>query len=220
MLITGNRRLRNFSRPVSSLSISGDVIPLVRSTVHLGICLSSTLSWSEHITRLIHRVQFKVFTLKLTSCPSPWFRKPCHTPLSKSRSPFSWVCCARMGFVFKTRCHVPWASAALGRPSYSSFKQAIMPQHGRSPDNRLANLSLASPTSKVASTLGPPSRQRSPKSERPSIPCIYPHSVLSPKPFVSCCSSLPYQCPSSEVFSSIYCDAFQFLAILCCLLFF
>ena len=64
MLITGNRRLRNFSRPVSSLSISGDVIPLVRSTVHLGICLSSTLSWSEHITRLIHRVQFKVFTLK------------------------------------------------------------------------------------------------------------------------------------------------------------
>ena len=55
MLITGNRRLRNFSRPVSSLSISGDVIPLVRSTVHLGICLSSTLSWSEHITRLIHR---------------------------------------------------------------------------------------------------------------------------------------------------------------------
>ena len=64
MLITGNRRLRNFSRPVSSLSISGDVIPLVRSTVHLGICLSSTLSWSEHITRLIHRVQFKVFTMK------------------------------------------------------------------------------------------------------------------------------------------------------------
>ena len=150
---------------------------------------------------------------------SPWFRKPCHTPLSKSRSPFSWVCCARMGLVFKTRCHVPWASAALGRPSYSSFKQAIMPQHGRSPDNRLANLSLASPTSKVASTVGPPSRQRSPKSERPSIPCIYPHSVLSPKPFVSCCSSLPY-CPSSEVFSSIYCDSFQFLAILCCLLFF
>ena len=64
MLITGNRRLRNFSRHVSSLSISGDVIPLVRTTVHLGICLSSTLSWSEHITRLIHRIQFKVFTLK------------------------------------------------------------------------------------------------------------------------------------------------------------
>ena len=100
-----------------------------------------------------------------------------------------------------------------------SPEQAIMPQHGRSPENRLANLSLASPTSKIASTLGPPSRQRSPESERPSIPCIHPHSVLSPKPFVSCCSSLPY-CPSSEVFSSIYCDAFQFLAILCCLLFF
>ena len=67
MLITGNRRLRNLSRPVSSLSISGDVIPLVRSTVNLGICLSSTLSWSEHITRLIHCVQFKVFTLKRTA---------------------------------------------------------------------------------------------------------------------------------------------------------
>ena len=36
---------------------------------------------------------------------------------------------------------------------------------------------------------------------------------------ISGCSSLPY-CPSSKVFSCIYCDAFQFLAILCCLLFF
>ena len=87
MLITGNRRLRNFSRPVSSLSISGDFIPWVRSTVHLGICLSSTLSWSEHITRLIIASNSGVHAE--TSCPSPWFRKPCHTPLSKSRSPFS-----------------------------------------------------------------------------------------------------------------------------------
>ena len=46
-----------------------------------------------------------------------------------------------------------------------------MPQHERSPENRLANLSLASPTSEIAqSTLGPPSWQRSPESERPSIP--------------------------------------------------
>ena len=74
-----------------------------------------------------------------------------------------------MGLVFKTRCHVPWAGTALGRPSYSSYKQAIMPQHRRSPENRLANLSLASPTSKIASTLGPPSRQRSPESERPRL---------------------------------------------------
>ena len=90
ILITGNLRLRNFSQPVSSLSISGDVIPLVRSAVriHLGICLLTVLSWSEHITRLLHRVHC---VHAETSCPSPWFRKPCHTPLSKSRSrsPFS-----------------------------------------------------------------------------------------------------------------------------------
>ena len=57
----------------------------------------------------------------------------------------NWVCCARMGLVLKTRGHVPWASTytALGRPSYSSYKQAIMPQHGRSSENRLANGGLA-----------------------------------------------------------------------------
>ena len=53
VLITGNRRLRNFSRPFSTLSISGDVIPLQRSKLHFDICLTSTLSWPEHITRLL-----------------------------------------------------------------------------------------------------------------------------------------------------------------------
>ena len=64
MLITGNRRLLNFSQPVSSLSISRDVISLVRSTVHLGICLPSTLSCPEHITRHIHF--FTLHTLYIT----------------------------------------------------------------------------------------------------------------------------------------------------------
>ena len=195
------------------------VIPLVRSTVHLGICLSSTLSWSEHITRLINRVQFKVFTLKRLarrlgseSLVTRLFLSLVRPSLEYAAP--AWDSCSKHDAMSLERVRT-----ALGRPSYSSYKQAIMPQHGHSPENRLAKLSLASPTSKIASTLGPSSRQRSPESERPSIPCIHPHSVLSPKPIASCCSSRPY-CPSSKVFSSSYCDAFQFLAILRCLLFF
>ena len=120
----------------------------------------------------------------------------------------------RVGTFFLVQLKSPHTSLRtllLSKRSTQTLWGVIMPQHGRSPQNRLANLSLALPTSNIASTLGPPSWQRSPESERPSIPCIHPHSVLSPKPFSSCCSSLPY-CPSSAVFSSIYCEAFQFLA--------
>ena len=47
-----------------SLSLSGGIIPLVRTTAHLGVRTSSTLSWSDHVSNIIRRVKFKAFLLK------------------------------------------------------------------------------------------------------------------------------------------------------------
>ena len=40
------------------------VVPLAESVRHLGVTLSSSLTWSDHVRRLLQRVSFKVFTLK------------------------------------------------------------------------------------------------------------------------------------------------------------
>ena len=48
----------------SSLSLSGGTTPLVRSTAHLGVRISSALSWSDHENNIIWRVKFKAFLLK------------------------------------------------------------------------------------------------------------------------------------------------------------
>ena len=48
----------------SSLSLSGGIIPLVKTTAHLGVRISSTLSWSDHVSNIIRRVLFKAFLLK------------------------------------------------------------------------------------------------------------------------------------------------------------
>ena len=57
-----HRRTGDTSR--SSLSLSGGIIPLVRTTAHLGVRISSTLSWSDHMSNIIRRVKFKAFLLK------------------------------------------------------------------------------------------------------------------------------------------------------------
>ena len=64
MLINRNNRKRKLSQPHPILSLSGGIIPVVTSTTHLGVRLSCSLLWSEHVLRSIQRVHFKVFTLK------------------------------------------------------------------------------------------------------------------------------------------------------------
>ena len=48
----------------SSLSLSGGIIPVVRTTANLGVRISSTLSWSDHVNNIIARVKFNAFFLK------------------------------------------------------------------------------------------------------------------------------------------------------------
>ena len=57
-----HRRSGDTSR--SSLSLSGGIIPLVRTTAHLGVRISSTLSWSDHVSNIIRRVKFTAISLK------------------------------------------------------------------------------------------------------------------------------------------------------------
>ena len=46
------------------ISLQQSVVPLVESVRQLGVTLSSFLTWSDHVRRLLQRVSFKVFTLK------------------------------------------------------------------------------------------------------------------------------------------------------------
>ena len=53
--------------PARNLSI----IPPVRTTAHLGVRISSTLSWSEQLSNIIRRVKFKAFLLKRLEYAAP-----------------------------------------------------------------------------------------------------------------------------------------------------
>ena len=48
----------------SDLFLASVPIPLVLNTVHLGVQLSSSLSWSAHIAGLVRHVAFKVYLIK------------------------------------------------------------------------------------------------------------------------------------------------------------
>ena len=50
--------------PSPVLLLNSNEIPFAESTRHLGVTLTSTLSWSEHISNIIQRQQFKIFFLK------------------------------------------------------------------------------------------------------------------------------------------------------------
>ena len=50
--------------PSPALLLNSNEIPFAESTRHLGVALTSTLSWSEHISNIIQRQQFKIFVLK------------------------------------------------------------------------------------------------------------------------------------------------------------
>ena len=55
---------RHTASPSPVLLLNSIEIPFAESTRHLGVTLTSTLSWSEHIHNIIQRQQFKIFTLK------------------------------------------------------------------------------------------------------------------------------------------------------------
>ena len=55
---------RHTPSPSPVLLLNSNEIPFAESTRHLGVTLTSTLSWSEHISNIIQRQQFKIFVLK------------------------------------------------------------------------------------------------------------------------------------------------------------
>ena len=55
---------RHTASPSPVLLLNSIEIPFAESTRHLGVTLTSTLSWSEHISNIILRQQFKIFVLK------------------------------------------------------------------------------------------------------------------------------------------------------------
>ena len=50
--------------PSPVLLLNSIKIPHAESTCHLEVMLTGTLSWSEHISNIIQRQQFKIFVLK------------------------------------------------------------------------------------------------------------------------------------------------------------
>ena len=51
---------RHTPSPSPVLLLNSNEIPFAESTRHLGVTLTSTLSWSEHISDIIQRQQFKI----------------------------------------------------------------------------------------------------------------------------------------------------------------
>ena len=63
MLLTLRKgRSRDPSRPV--LTLDSVLVPLVEHTRHLGVILTSNLSWSDHVNSLLQRQRFNIFLLK------------------------------------------------------------------------------------------------------------------------------------------------------------
>ena len=63
--LLNSQNRKKSSHPHPTLSLSGGTNPLVSaSTTHLGVRLSCSLLWSEHVSQAIQHVHFKVFTLK------------------------------------------------------------------------------------------------------------------------------------------------------------
>ena len=55
---------RSLDGSSAELTLREGVIPLQDSVSHLGVVLSSSLTWSDHICRLLQGVSCKVFVLK------------------------------------------------------------------------------------------------------------------------------------------------------------
>ena len=58
------KHCRHSASPSPALLLNSIEIPFAESTRHLGVMLTSTLSWSEHISNIIQRQQFKIFVVK------------------------------------------------------------------------------------------------------------------------------------------------------------
>ncbi len=64
MLIRSKRRHPDPVLTAPTLSLASNTIPLVSSTSHLGVRLSNSLTWSDHISASLQRLNFKIFMLK------------------------------------------------------------------------------------------------------------------------------------------------------------
>ena len=58
------RKRRHTASPSPVLLLNSIEIPSAESTRYLGVMLTRTLSWYEHISNIIQRQQFKIFVLK------------------------------------------------------------------------------------------------------------------------------------------------------------
>ena len=89
MFISGKHR-QSGDATRSSLSMSDGIIPLVRTTAHLGVRISSTLSSSDHVINIIQWVKFKAF------CWNAWLVVPLG-----SADLVKWLYCCLVRAVFE-----------------------------------------------------------------------------------------------------------------------
>ena len=110
------------------LSLSGGIIPLVRTTAHLGVRISSTLSWSDHVSNIIRRVKFKAVLLKHLARRSRSADLVKRLSILLSRLSCVRVCCACLGCMLPTWHHSP-------RRFQLSIAGAILHVHRRQMQN-------------------------------------------------------------------------------------
>ena len=176
----------------------------MRTTAHLGVRISTTLSWSDHVSNIIRRVKFKVFLLKCLARRhgSAELVKRLYCclvrPVFEYAAPV-WDACSQHDTIAMERFQLSIARAILHVRRRQTHNVECAGHH------RLANSGLASPSPKTVFAVGPSARRWSSLSAQPSsFACVFSLLLLFPQSFDAISSVVSYF-PPFEVFSSFFC---------------
>ena len=93
----------------TTFSVNSTVIPLASETKHLGVWVSSTLSWSLHVRDMLRRASYKVYILKrlVYRCGTNTFVKKMYLsllqPVLKHAGPICDSCSTSPELIFFSR---------------------------------------------------------------------------------------------------------------------
>ena len=207
-----HRRSGDTSR--SSLSLPGGIIPLVRTTAHLGVRISSTLSWSDHVSN------HSTSQVQSFFCWNAWLVVTDLLTLLSGCTVVLSVLCSSMLRLFGMHMLPTWnhchgALPAVDSKSYFACPPSSDAQRRCAGHHRLAYSGLASPSPKTVFAVWPSARRWSSLSARPSsFACVSSLLWLFPQSCLILCLSLLFVAPPSAHFCKLLISFFFLISFL------